>query len=92
MKVIHISIQSSIHFSYSISHLPLYLIFLSIQQQGDIEEEKLNGELLKIRHDHHRAEALMNGEAEADHIRAFVKGLEAANVPFDTQVNMWQAV
>lgn len=31
------------------------------KMKGEIEEEKLNGELLKIRHDHHRAAALMEG-------------------------------
>lgn len=36
--------------------------------QGDIEEEKLNGELLKVRHGHHRAESVMVGEAEADRV------------------------
>lgn len=57
------------------------------KMKGDIEEEKLNGELLKIRHDHHRAEALMEGEAEADQVTAFLKGL--GSVPFDQQVQMW---
>eukprot|EP00753_Platysulcus_tardus_P016296 PLAT5587.1.p2 GENE.PLAT5587.1~~PLAT5587.1.p2 ORF type:complete len:472 (+),score=252.61 PLAT5587.1:119-1534(+) len=42
--------------------------------KGRIEEEKTNGELLEIRHSHHRAEALMEGEAEADRVLAFLKG------------------
>jgi len=46
------------------------------KMRGQIEEEKLHGELLKIRHDHHRAEAAMEGEAEADQLRMFLEGLE----------------
>lgn len=57
------------------------------KMKGDIEEEKLNGTLLGIRHDHHRAEALMEGEAEADQINAFLKGI--SNVPFEHQMTMW---
>lgn len=59
------------------------------KMRGDIEEEKLNGQLLSIRHEHHRAEALMEGEAEADQVNAFLKGL--GNVPFDHQLQMWGA-
>jgi len=45
------------------------------KMKGDIEEEKLHGELLKIRHSHHRTEAAMEGEAEADQLRMFLQGL-----------------
>jgi len=62
------------------------------KMKGDIESEKLNGDLLKVKHDHHRAEALMEGEAQSDMIKSFLKGLETANVPFDIQVSMWQAL
>jgi len=44
--------------------------------KGDIEEEKIIGELLKIKHGHHRDEALMDGQAEADKVNAFLTGLE----------------
>jgi len=62
------------------------------KMKGDIECEKMNGDLLKIKHDHHRAEALMEGEAQADMIKSFLKGLETANVPFEIQVSMWQTL
>jgi len=62
------------------------------KMKGEIEAEKLNGELLKIRHDHHVQQALMEGEAEADHIKAFLKGLGSVSVPFDTQLTMWQSL
>jgi len=57
------------------------------KMKGDIEEEKLHGELLKIRHSHHRAEAAMEGEAEADQLRMFLKGLP--DVPDNTKFAFW---
>jgi len=62
------------------------------KMKGDIEEEKLNGELLRIRKDHQKAEAQIEGEGQADQIKAFLKGLETHGVPFDTQVGMWQTL
>jgi len=62
------------------------------KMKGDIECEKMNGDLLKIKHDHHRAEALMEGEAQADMIKSFLKGLDSASVPFEIQVSMWQTL
>jgi len=55
--------------------------------KGDIEEEKLHGELLQIRHSHHRAEAAMEGEAEADQLRSFLQGLP--NIPDDIKYSFW---
>lgn len=43
--------------------------------RGDIEEERMRGDLLRIKHSHHRDEALMEGEAEADRCKAFINGL-----------------
>jgi hypothetical protein len=34
----------------------------------------------------------MEGEAQADMIKSFLKGLETANVPFEIQVSMWQTL
>lgn len=62
------------------------------KMKGDIEEEKLNGELLRIRKDHQKAEAQIEGEGEADQIKAFLKRLDTHNVPFDTQMQMWQTL
>merc|ERR1719384_2183894 len=44
--------------------------------QGQIEQEKLNGNLLSIRHEHAEAEAEVNGQAEANRVSAFITGLE----------------
>merc|ERR1711881_640627 len=46
------------------------------RMQGQIEQERLNGELLDIQHQHSQDEAKVHGSAEADRIAAFVKGLE----------------
>eukprot|EP01130_Rhizamoeba_saxonica_P006879 TRINITY_DN275_c0_g1_i1.p1 TRINITY_DN275_c0_g1~~TRINITY_DN275_c0_g1_i1.p1 ORF type:complete len:569 (+),score=137.82 TRINITY_DN275_c0_g1_i1:64-1770(+) len=58
------------------------------KMKGDIEEEKLNGELLKIRHSHHRTEAAMEGEAEADQISMFMNGIPE-NVDEETKFSFW---
>merc|ERR1719158_2271222 len=44
--------------------------------QGHIEQERLNGELLEIQHQHSQDEAKVTGSAEADRISAFMSGLE----------------
>eukprot|EP01114_Cavostelium_apophysatum_P005496 TRINITY_DN1655_c0_g1_i1.p1 TRINITY_DN1655_c0_g1~~TRINITY_DN1655_c0_g1_i1.p1 ORF type:complete len:597 (+),score=224.73 TRINITY_DN1655_c0_g1_i1:141-1931(+) len=62
------------------------------RMKGDIDAEKMNGDLLKIKHDHTRAAALMDGEAQADQIRAFMKGLDTISIPFDMQIHMWQTL
>jgi hypothetical protein len=59
--------------------------------KGDIEEEKLHGDLLKIRHSHHRVEAAMEGEAEADQIRKFMEGLPE-DVNSATVLAMWNTL
>jgi len=60
------------------------------KMRGQIEEEKLHGELLKIRYDHHRAEAAMEGEAEADQLRMFFEGLEG--IPNETKFLFWSTL
>merc|ERR1719335_2046965 len=42
------------------------------KMQGQIEQEKLNGELLEILQQHSRTEASVAGAAEADRVAAFV--------------------
>merc|ERR1712050_642037 len=46
--------------------------------QGQIEQEKLNGNLLKIQHEHSRDEAEVAGRAEAARIAAFMSGLDSS--------------
>merc|ERR1719511_545272 len=43
------------------------------KMQGQIEQERLNGELLTIQQEHSQAEAKVSGAAEADRVAAFIK-------------------
>jgi regulator of protease activity HflC (stomatin/prohibitin superfamily) len=43
--------------------------------QGEIEAEDMRGQLLDVQREHTRAEAAMEGEAEAERTRAFLAGL-----------------
>ncbi len=62
------------------------------KRKGDIEEEKLNGELLKIRKDHVRADKRIQGESEANMIVAFMQGLDKHNIPYQYQLEMWRTL
>merc|ERR1719272_2034915 len=46
------------------------------RMQGQIEQERLNGELLEIQHKHSQDEAKVQGAAEAARVGAFVTGIE----------------
>jgi len=62
------------------------------RMQGQIEQEKLSGELLNIRHEHLQNEAKVHGSTEADRIAAFIDGL-AKDVPnLQDRINMWQTL
>lgn len=60
--------------------------------QGDIEREKLNGELLEIQHEHAQSEARVAGAAEAERVKAFLAGLEGGVPELDDRVGMWQVL
>lgn len=62
------------------------------RMQGQIEQQKLNGELLKIQHEHAQAEARVAGTVEAQRAAAFVKGLEEDVPDLDERVAMWQVI
>jgi len=59
---------------------------------GQIEQEKLNGELLKIQQDHSQEEAKVMGTAEAGRVVAFIQGLENQVPKLDDRVAMWQTL
>jgi hypothetical protein len=62
------------------------------RMQGQIEQEKLNGELLQIQHQHSQVEAKVIGASEADKIAAFINGL-AEDVPeIKERIDMWQTL
>merc|ERR1712083_458081 len=60
--------------------------------QGQIEQETLNGNLLKIQHEHSRDESEVTGRAEAARINAFMSGLEASVPNHEDRVAMWQVL
>merc|ERR1712057_45903 len=62
------------------------------KMQGQIEQERLNGELLKIQHQHSQAEAKVQGSAEADSVKAFVKGLGTDVPVLQDRFTMWQTL
>lgn len=45
------------------------------KMKGRIEEEKIKGQLIDVKNEHQRKEALIDGEAEAERVAAFIKGL-----------------
>jgi regulator of protease activity HflC (stomatin/prohibitin superfamily) len=62
------------------------------RMQGEIDQEKLNGDLLEIQHKHAQAEAMVNGKSEADRAAAFVDGL-ADHVPrLEDRIALWQTL
>jgi len=62
------------------------------RMQGQIEQERLNGELLEIQHQHSQTEAKVQGSAEADRIAAFVSGLDKEVPLLQDRVAMWQTL
>jgi hypothetical protein len=62
------------------------------KMQGQIEQEKLNGELLEIQHAHSKNEAQVFGAAEAERVAAFVQGLEKDVPKLEDRIQMWQVL
>jgi len=58
--------------------------------QGQIEQEKMNGDLLQIQHEHSKDEAEVMGRSEAARISAFMDGLRESVPKPDDRVSMWQ--
>jgi len=62
------------------------------KMQGQIEQEKLNGELLEIQHAHSKNEAQVSGAAEAERVAAFVQRLESEVPKLEDRISMWQVL
>jgi hypothetical protein len=60
--------------------------------QGEIEQEKLNGALLSIKHEHAEAEAQVTGRAEANRVAAFVTGLEGKVPDLEDRIRLWEVL
>ncbi|CAE7450684.1 MVP [Symbiodinium natans] len=59
---------------------------------GQIEQERLNGELLAIKHQHSEAEAEVVGRAEANRVSAFIAGLEPKVEKLEDRIALWQVL
>jgi len=62
------------------------------KMQGQIEQERLNGELLEIQYAHSQAEAKVQGAAESDSVSAFVKGLGKAVPDLNDRMMLWHTL
>jgi len=62
------------------------------RMQGQIEQERLNGELLEIQHQHSQTEAKVHGSAEADRIAAFIEGLDKDVPKLQDRIAMWETL
>jgi len=62
------------------------------RMQGQIEQERLNGELLEIQHQHSQTEAKVHGCAEADRIAAFIEGLDKDVPKLQDRIAMWETL
>merc|ERR1719399_2766858 len=62
------------------------------KMRGQIEQEKMNGELLEIQHQHSKDEAKVQGLAEADRISAFIHGLDKDVPNLQERIQLWQTL
>lgn len=62
------------------------------KMQGQIEQEKLNRDLLEIQHEHAKAEAQVVGTAEAERIAAFMRGVTKEVPKLEDRLAMWQTL
>merc|ERR1712054_385910 len=60
--------------------------------QGEIEQEKLNGSLLQIKHEHAEQEAEVAGRAEANRVSAFITGLEGKVTKLEDRIRLWETL
>jgi len=60
--------------------------------QGQIEQERLNGSLLSIKHEHAEAEAEVTGRAEANRVGAFLDGLAAQVPQLECRISIWETL
>merc|ERR1719191_1414333 len=62
------------------------------RMKGQIEQEKMNGELLAIQHEHQQDESKVQGQAEAERVAAFMRSLEKEVPDLKERVTMWQTL
>jgi len=62
------------------------------RMQGQIEQERLNGDLLSIQHQHAQQEAEVAGSSEAYKIRTFMESLEKEIPGLEERFALWEAL
>jgi len=62
------------------------------KMQGQIEQERLNGDLLSIQHRHAQLQAEVAGSAESEKTRAFMEGLEKEVPRLEDRFALWEAL
>merc|ERR1719272_1873538 len=60
--------------------------------QGQVEQSRLNTDLLAIQHEQSRAEAQVTGRAESDQVASFLQGLEKEVPLLEDRITMWQTL
>merc|ERR1712187_262508 len=62
------------------------------KMQGQIQNETLHSDLLKIQHEHQKSEAQVAGAAEAERVEAFVSKLEEKVPKLEDRIDMWKVL
>jgi len=62
------------------------------KMHGQIEQEKLNSELIAIQNQHTQQEAQSGGQAEAEHVKAFMVGLSEQMPDLSDRISVWQTL
>jgi predicted transcriptional regulator len=60
--------------------------------QGQVEQAKLNAEILKLQREEQEADAQVSGRAEAERVASFLSGLEKSVPLLEDRIKMWQVL
>jgi hypothetical protein len=60
--------------------------------QGQVEQAKLNSEILKLQREEQEADAQVSGRAEAERVASFLSGLEKSVPLLEDRIKMWQVL
>merc|ERR1711933_576909 len=60
--------------------------------QGQVEQSRVNNELLAIQREQSKADAEVTGSAESERVATFLKGLESQVPLLEDRIKMWQVL
>merc|ERR1712072_1514491 len=60
--------------------------------QGQVEQSRVNNDLLAIQHEQAREEAQVTGTSESERVASFLKGLEQEVPVLEERIRMWQVL